>query len=136
MNIDRFKHDHTTILAAIADLKQLVKQGIAANANGISEAIIAMSSTIKLHLAAEDRYLYPTLASSSNQDLVGLGQRFQDEMGTIAGVYMGFAGRWNLPAKLLANPEGFRTEANEVIKALHQRIRRENLELYPLIEGA
>ena len=55
-------------------------------------------------------------------------------MGGIAGAYLEFAGRWNLETKVAANPDGFRDDANSTFKALHQRIQRENQELYPLAE--
>ncbi len=134
MNIDRFKKDHAAILSAVTELKGLVSSGIPENADAIAKAIISISSIIKLHLAGEDQVLYPALANSANPDLVQLGKAFQDEMGGIAAAYMGFAGNWNIASKVTANPEGFRTDANNIFKALHQRIQRESQELYPLVE--
>jgi len=37
-------------------------------------------------------------------------------------------------ARVSADPEGFRDEANGIFQALHQRIQRERPELYPLAE--
>lgn len=134
MNIDRFKKDHATILVAVKELKNLVNSGISENADAIAKAIISISSAIKLHLAGEDQFLYPALASSVNPAAVQLGNKFQDEMGGIATAYVDFAGRWNIASKVAANPEGFRADANNIFQALHQRIQRESKELYPLVE--
>lgn len=134
MNIDRFKKEHDVVFAAVSELRNVVNSGISKNADAIVKAIVSMSSTIKLHLAAEDRFLYPTLASSANPAAVRLGKKFQDEMGGIATAYMDFAGKWNIESKVAADPEGFRADANNIFKALHQRIQRENQELYPLAE--
>ncbi len=113
MNIDKFKQQHLAILAAIDDLRQLARGGVAAQAQAIAEQIVAMSGLIKLHLAVEQRYLY---------------------MHGIAGAYLDFAGRWNTPVRLAAEPDAFRSEANTVLHALFQRMRREDHELYPAVE--
>ncbi|GGY23507.1 hypothetical protein GCM10008098_16210 [Rhodanobacter panaciterrae] len=63
-----------------------------------------------------------------------IGKQFQNEMGGLAATYAAFATRWNLSAKIAADPQGFRDDANAIFKALHQRIQRENRELYPLAE--
>jgi len=135
MNIDKFKHQHTDILGAIADLRQLVQEGIVDHAYDIAQRIIAMSSIIRLHLAVEDRVLYPALAASGNQLMAGMGLRYRAEMEGIASSYLGFATKWNTSRLLAAEPETFRIEANQVLKALYDRMKREDREFYPAIEA-
>ncbi|MRX06379.1 hemerythrin domain-containing protein [Pseudoduganella sp. FT25W] len=135
MNIDKFKHQHIDILSAIADLRKLVQSGITDHADDIAQRIIAMSGIIKLHLAVEDRVLYPTLEASGNKRLAGMSQQYHREMDGIAGSYLGFAAKWNTPRQLAAEPESFRTEANQVLKALYERMQREDREFYPAIEA-
>lgn len=134
MNIDRFKQDHIAVLTGISELRKLVQSGVVQHAGNISKMIVSMSSSIKLHLAAEDRMLYPALAKSTRPDIAQIGRDFQGEMGGIAAAYMEFAGRWNIGPKVAADPEGFRSEANHIFKTLHQRIQREDRELYPAAE--
>ncbi|MCK9396926.1 MAG: hemerythrin domain-containing protein [Methylobacter sp.] len=134
MNIDRFRQDHVAILTEVTELRKLIQTGISQNAGTIAKKIVAISSTIKLHLAAEDRTLYPRLLASDNPDVAQLGIIFQAEMGDIAAAYMEFARRWNLESKVSADPDGFKEDANNIFKSLHQRIQRENKKLYPLAE--
>ena len=134
MNIDKFKQDHVAVLAAVTDLRKLVQAGVSENAGAIARAIVSMSSAIRLHLSTVDRVLYPALEKSADPAAVQLGRKFQAEMGGIATAYLEFVGKWNLEAKVAANPDGFRDDANSIFKALHQRIQRENQELYPLAE--
>jgi hemerythrin-like domain-containing protein len=134
MNMDRYKREHIVILTDVSELRTLVEGGISENADGIAKAIVSMSSKIKLHLAAEDQFVYPALASSADPAVAKLGKKFQEEMGGIAVAFMEFVGRWNLASKVAANPEGFRADANNIFKALHQRIQNENQKLYPLVE--
>lgn len=134
MNIDKFKQQHLAILAAIDDLRQLARGGVAAQAQAIAGQIVAMSGLIKLHLAVEQRYLYPAAQASGMATVARMGRAYENEMHAIAGAYLEFAGRWNTPVRLEAEPDAFRSEANSVLHALYQRMRREDSELYPAIE--
>jgi hemerythrin-like domain-containing protein len=134
MNIDKFKQQHREIISCISTLRALAKSGIRDNAAEISKLIIAMSSTIKLHLAVEDNLLYPALQESKNSALAKMGKRFQDEMESIAAAYLDFARRWNTAGTVSGNPEGFRSDANNVLKVLHERMRKEDTDFYPVIE--
>ena len=135
MNIDKFKNQHVDIIECIAALRKSTQAGINANAAEIARLIVSMSSIIKLHLAVEDQVLYPALRNGSNATLATMGQEFQDEMDSIAGAYMGFAGRWNHATKVANDPEGFRSDANAVLKILYARMQKENTVFYPAIEA-
>jgi hypothetical protein len=63
-----------------------------------------------------------------------LGRQYESEM-TASPAPTDFAGRWNTPVRLAAQPEAFRSEANTVLHALYQRMRREDRELYPAVEA-
>ena len=134
MNIDKFKHQHGDIMRSVTDLKVLVRAGIERNADDIARLIITISSTIKLHLAGEDKFLYPAMQASGNPELTRMGRHYQDEMGDIANAYLAFSREWNNGAKIRSNPEQFRSHANRVFRSLHERIQRENVEFYPAIE--
>lgn len=135
MNIDKFKHQHTDIISCISILRALVRSGITANAADISQAIISMSSTIKLHLAVEDKILYPALQNANNASLARMGKKFQDEMTSIAAAYVNFAQKWNNASTVSQNPEEFRADANSVLKVLYNRMRKEDTDFYPVIEA-
>lgn len=135
MNIDKFKHQHREILTCIAELRELARGGIEAHARQIAGRIIAMSSLIKLHLAVEDRVLYPALQASGDQALMRMSQQYQGEMQGIARAYLAFAARWNTAASLTQQPEAFRSEANQVLKLLFERMKQEDSEFYPAIDA-
>jgi len=135
MNIDKFKHQHASILGSIDALRRLARAGVAQHAGDIAEHIVAMSSTIKLHLAVEDQALYPALQRERDAELARMGQRYQQEMGAIAKAYEGFSRRWNQANKLQADAEGFRRDANQVLRMVYERMQRENHDFYPRIEA-
>lgn len=135
MNIDKFKHQHTKIFNCIDMLRQYAGAGIVENARHIAKTVVSMSSVIKLHLAVEDTLLYPALRDSHDSTLAQMGDQFQKEMKTIAANYDDFVRRWNTANNVARDPEGFRRDANRVLKMLHGRIRREDMEFYPGIEA-
>ena len=135
MNIDKFKQQHVDILEGIATLRRLALAGVARNAAEIAQGIVAMSATIKLHLAVEDRALYPAVARSADAELARKGREFQEEMDAIAAAYEGFAKRWNNARNLELDERGFRDDANAVLRRVHERMQRENRDLYPRIEA-
>jgi len=77
MDIDRFKEAHAQILHSIATLRRHAHAGIAENAERIAELIVSMSAAIKVHLAAEDRTVYPAIEACADGRLAELGRRFQ-----------------------------------------------------------
>lgn len=135
MNIDKFKHQHLDILDDISALRRLVHGGIDGNAERIAARIIAMSGNIKLHLAVEDKVLYPALRGSGDAHIARMSNLYQLEMNGIVAAYMAFATKWNSPAHLLAAPELFRAEANTVLRQLYERMKKEDHEFYPAIEA-
>lgn len=135
MNIDKFKQQHVEILSHLVALRTQVKHGIVQNAAEIARLVVSMSSTIKLHLAVEDTVLYPALQGSNNVALARMGKKYQDEMENIAASYLGFARKWNTASRVSQDPEGFRSDANSVLKVLHARMQKENTDFYPVIEA-
>lgn len=136
MNIDKFKHQHVTILDDIGALRGLVQAGIRAHASDIAQRIIAMSGTIKLHLAVEDRTLYPALESCGDAQLARMSALYRGEMKGIHDAYLAFAAKWNNAHRLEEDGETFRAEANAVLKLLYERMKKEDREFYPAIEAA
>ena len=130
--VELVKEDHAAVLAAVGDLRKLAKEGVKENAGAIANTIVAMRTAIKLHLAAEDRVLYPALLKSVDPQVAQRARQFRDEMGGVAAAYLDFARKWNTEGCVAGDPGGFRQHANEIFKALHLRIQRENQELYPL----
>ena len=90
---------------------------------------------LSLHLAIEDRMLYPALAGASDPQVAAVGKRFQHEMGGLAAAYEDFARRWDGATRIAAAPGPFGREAVALLDALHARIRHEDRELLPLAES-
>ncbi|MGQ4582456.1 hemerythrin domain-containing protein [Lysobacter sp. F60174L2] len=134
MNIDRYRNDHATILGQVEELRQLIRSGIEAQADAIAEHLVRVSSGIKFHLLAEDSVLYPAMEKADAAEVVALSRRYRAEMAGIAQRFREFVARWRVGARIGAEPETFRHEANEIFRALYERLQREDRELYPAAE--
>ena len=135
MNTSRIKSDHDALYAGMDALRGLLQAGVAENASALFAELKKISATIKLHLAIEDRMLYPALANASDPQVAAVGQRFQHEMGGLATAYEDFAVRWNTAARIAADPQDFGRQLGAMLDALHARIQHEDRELLPLAES-
>lgn len=134
MEIESFKHQHVEILSAIAALRKYAHAGIKEHAGDIAGLIVSMNTVIKVHLAVEDRVLYPALQEGEDKALADMGRHYQEEMKDIASAYIAFSRHWNTPTQVANDPEKFRAEANTVLRRVHERMQKENTEFYPAIE--
>lgn len=134
VDLSKFKQQHLEIKRCIGELRSHSRAGIADHAEDIARLVNAMSGLIKLHLAAEDRALYPALKASGDAQLARLGEAFQLEMADIVPHYTAFARKWITASQVRKDPEGFRADANQVLKALHDRVAREDRDFYPRAE--
>ena len=135
MNTSSIRSDHEALYASMDELRRLLATGVAESADALFVELRKLSATIKLHLAIEDRMLYPALANASDLQVAAVGKRFQHEMGGLAAAYEDFVTRWDSAAGIAAAPERFEREAAGVLDALHARIQHEDRELLPLAES-
>ncbi|NYT25664.1 hemerythrin domain-containing protein [Alcaligenaceae bacterium] len=134
MEIDRFKHQHVDILQRIDALRALAHGGIEKNASLIAEQVHGLGTVVKLHLAIEDRILYPAVRKAQDARIAAMGETYQEEMKGIANACIRFTMKWSDSGRVAGEPESFRSEANTVLKDVYQRMQRENREFYPAIE--
>lgn len=132
MTADLYIEKHRIIQEYLKEISGFVQNGTIKNASSISDTINKMSGVIKMHLASEDKFLYPALLASKNAHVRAITKSYMDEMGDLAKAYMEFAGAFNTPAKILEKPAGFEEKFEKIKYALHFRINREEKELYKL----
>lgn len=136
MKIEKYKRQHTEILNGISELRHLVHAGITGNADRIAKEMIALSSLVRMHLAVEDKYLYPAIEAGADVNLRRMSRRYAAEMDGIAQRYLAFASSWNTAVQIERAPEGFRAGANAILRQVYERMQRENTEFYPAIEAS
>lgn len=127
---------HRAIQSLLNEISVLVQNGIESSADKISDSINRMTGVIKMHLASEDKHLYPLLLKSSDAKIRAITKNYMEEMGDLAKIYTDFAESYNTASKILSNKTGFETTFSKVKHALNYRINREEKELYLFIDKA
>lgn len=94
-----------------------------------------LNHVLSVHLAQEDRHLYPALQRSRDAATRALASRFAKEMGSLADSHRVYCTRWPRE-EIEADWAGYARETRTIMQLLRKRIRREELELYGRLEAA
>ena len=131
-----FRRQHDDMLALVTEIQAKIQEGGASQAAAeIHSLLMKLTGKLKIHLAQEDRSLYPRIIESNNTSAANAAKHFQDEMSDLSSAYLAFAERWSTPSCISENTEDFTRESSAVFQALSKRIDRENRELYPLVDA-
>lgn len=126
------EHDELTTLAA-----SLVAQVAQARPDlaGLSTVRWRFNRVLLMHLAKEDKLLYPQLARSSLPRVAQLAERFAAEVCGLAADYAAYMQRWPVE-RIESQWSLFGQDTRRIVAILNTRIRREESELYPCIDAA
>jgi iron-sulfur cluster repair protein YtfE (RIC family) len=94
----------------------------------------SFAGKLKVHLAMEDRVLYPAMIASPNEELSQTAKRFQREMGDLSKVVNAYLERWSRTQLIADGFTAFRKDTREILDALSRRIDAEEKVLYTLYE--
>lgn len=131
-----YRQQHAAIIQLVNELEQnLTPATLTTNSMEAWRLLGELSGKIVVHLAGEDRWLYPELRSCGDTNAEAVAIRFSTEMGYIAEAFKAYATRWLAPNAIGSNPQGFIEETRDVARTLHDRMRREHTELYALADS-
>lgn len=135
MQIENLMEQHLKIRELISDVKTCIKQEKKnENLKLLSYKINKLAGVLRLHLSSEDRYLYPLLMESENQNTKEMAEAFDKSMGGLSNAYISFKTRYNTFEKIAENYDGFVLELESTFEQLLIRLNREDNELYPLVK--
>ena len=129
---DNFRRQHQELLTMVGEIAGRVKAE-PGDARGLRNLLSALAGKLTVHLAMEDKALYPRLAEAKVESSRGIARAFQQEMGGLAQAFADYNQKWQTAA-IAADQGGFARETRAVFGAIGRRIGRENLELYPLAD--
>jgi len=134
MNTLPFRQQHARIL------KLGTRLGEQAKAANDTAAVVEVLATLEAftaelveHLEQEDGYLYPAMMASADVDLSALATRYRAEMGGITDLFNLYRRRWTVEA-IRMDPPKFARETGLLLEGLIDRVRREDEDLYPVVE--
>ncbi len=133
---DRFRAQHEELLGIAKEITaQLSVATLSQDASVARGLLSKLIGGLKVHLAAEDKSLYPRLINSADEEVSQLATEFMEEMGSIAEAVLAYSGKWQSAAKIQDDAATFINETQDLFGALANRIDRENNQLYPMMDA-
>ncbi len=130
----KFREQHVDILRLASELQKLRPEQLVRDPAAARSLLSKLLGKLSLHLAIEDRSLYPELQKSPDAEIATLGKRFETEMGGVADGMAAWGKHWSTPTAIQARPDRFVAETAAIVATLKNRIHRENQELYPALD--
>jgi len=135
MGISHFKTQHDELLRLVSKISgHLETREYTMDARALRADLGQLARKITVHLAMEDNGLYSRMMASGDAEAVAMAKRFQEEMGNLGSAFTAFNRNWLPSGEIEGDPERFFGEITSLLRALQDRIERENTELYPLAD--
>jgi hypothetical protein len=135
MNTQKYQEQHRELLAAAGSLSGLLVQSDLEKDGGPARMILGeMAGKLTVHLAMEDKVLYPTLLNSGRAEASALAQKYLEEMGGIKAAFAAYLAAWPSGAVIQKDAAGFIAQTKGILAALGKRIEAEEKHLYPAAE--
>lgn len=130
------REQHDRILEVSQQMTQRLASAEPAESKAVAlrKLLSTLVGKLTIHLAMEDESMYPLLLKHPDARLSQLGRRYMDEMGGLSKEVRSYADRWPSAVQIQRDLPRFSEETSRVLQALHERVGRENDELYPLID--
>ena len=127
------RRQHTEILTLVEEITAAFKS-IPPVFEEIGELLPELAGKLKIHLAMEDKALYPKLLASKEIQTRQIAENFLNEMGNLKETFEVYHKRWNSVLKIKEQYDRFRQETPLIFNALTERISREDQQLYDLAD--
>jgi hypothetical protein len=102
-------------------------------AASVYQEISSLSGILKVHLAMEDRSLYPRLVQHRDAQLRTMAVRFLQERGQIRERFDVYKAEWHSPAAIERAPARFVDETRQILGLLWNRMKMEDDVFHPEI---
>ena len=133
---DSLRTTHQEIQTIVSQiLENLDESALSEKAKEVRSLLVGLSGKLGMHLAVEDKSLYPNLLKHENDEVRLTAKKFMDEMGGISAAFKAYLNKWPHSRDIAANPNDFIRETKNVFRELSDRIDREDNELYKLVDN-
>ncbi|QHQ63095.1 hemerythrin domain-containing protein [Anaerocolumna sedimenticola] len=136
INLTNLNRQHELIKAEIGFIESAIKKGSSTSINTAEAAlhISKLAGLLKIHLIEEDKFLYPDLLDSKDEEIQLIASQYIREMGDLANTYSEYKSSYNVGSKITAKLDIFVQDTKNMMEALKKRIKKEDDELYHLIK--
>ena len=129
-----FREMHAELVTLAGEIgARLDPAALAADAGPARSLLSTLIGKLTIHLAMEDKSLYPQLKSHPDPEVRASAERFDAEMAAMAPAVLAFGQRWT-EAAIREDAAVFCEETRKLFAVLADRIKRENTQLYDLAD--
>jgi hypothetical protein len=134
---DNFRKHHDDLRAIVARLEPLLDvAAIAAKPEAVAQVMLDLFGKFSVHLAIEDKTLYPKYVNHADARLRQVAAGFQAEMGDLSKRFDAYKRGWPGPSAIGRDAAGFVSATRDILALLKARVAREEEGLYDLIDRA
>ncbi len=133
MDMSPFITQHAEAAGVIGEIETLMQGGTVQDADKIRALLSTLVGKLSVHLAIEDKNIYPKAKESENATLKALAEEMESSMAGLAQDLMAYSTKWASAIKINENTAEFITETKGVFDALKKRIELEETKFYPLV---
>lgn len=131
----RYREQHDDMLSIASEISaHLNVDKLSNDANEVRSLLSKLLGKLGVHLAMEDKTLYPKLLDHPDESVKSMAKRFSDEMGGIGEAINAYKNAWPHPIAIQNDPSSFIEQTKGIFDALSKRIDRENNELYKIVD--
>lgn len=131
----KFRDQHDELLEKAGEISKLLnEETLSKDATAMRDLLSGLLGKLKMHLAVEDKALYPQLKNCGNHEVAAISIQYQEEMGGIGEFVANYSKHWPSAYAISDDAKGFIDETNQLISALATRIKKENDYLYKLAD--
>ncbi len=134
-NTQRFRDQHDDLLKIASEISSHLN--VDELSNDASEARLLLSKLLgklTIHLAMEDKALYPQMLGHSDERVRDMARKFMEEMGGLRGAVNAYKKKWSSALPIQNDPTDFISQTKGIFDALANRIEREDNELYKMVD--
>jgi hypothetical protein len=132
--IDNLTRQHRELIKVATVMFGWLEVGkLTRGAGEVHKAISSLSGILNVHLAMEDRSLYPRLLEHEDEQLRALARRFLDERQPLYEQFEKYRRHWPSTAAIEAGAAAFIDETRAILGMLWTRMKLEDDVLHPEI---
>ncbi len=132
----RFERQHVELGRLAKRLvAELDTRGLSLDASSARRSLASFSGTLRVHSAMEQEALYPRLLGSSEPQVALKAKALLADLGTVYDAFFNYLKAFPDAASSQADPAEFSRRTFQTLHRLRMRMKREDEELYPLVNA-
>lgn len=133
---DNLRKQHEEMVSIVSRMSAILnRERLSKDATEVRSLLSQLAGKVNIHLAMEDKALYPHLLGHSDEKVKNMARNYMAEMGDIGNTFKGYITKWPDPVSIQHDPDLFIKETKAVVDVLSRRIDKENRELYPVVDS-